>query len=154
MAQAQTHHRKGLLLISLFKFVKGFILLAIGIGALKLLHKDVEAMVLHYANLWHVDPDNKYFHAFIERLGVLNDRHLMQIGLGTFFYSGLLLTEGFGLYFEKRWAEYLTVIATSIFIPLEIYEIFHHFTGVRVMVLLVNAAIVAYLVWVIRRNHH
>ena len=47
---------------------------------------------------------------------------------------------------RKRWAEYFTVISTAVFIPLEVYEIFHRFTGVKVGVLAVNVAIVWYLI--------
>ena len=142
---------KGLWLIALFKLVKGTLLLLVGVGAVKLMHKDVGALVEHWAAVLHVDPDNKYFHALIERLGILTDKHLLQLGLGTFFYSALLYTEGIGLYLEKRWAEFLTIIATSIFIPIEIYELFRHFTWVRVGVLAVNVAIVLYLYRLIRR---
>lgn len=143
---------KGLWLIALFKLAKGTLLFLIGIGALRLMHKDVAALVEHWANALHVDPDNKYFHAVIERLGILTDKHLLQISLGTFFYSALLYTEGVGLYLEKRWAEFLTIIATSVFIPIEIYELFRHFTWVKVGVLTLNLVIVLYLYRLVRKS--
>ena len=65
-------------------------------------------------------------------------------------YAALFLTEGIGLWFEKRWAEWLTVIITSSLVPIEIYEIAHHTTAVKITVLLINIAIVAYLVYRIR----
>lgn len=143
---------KGLWLIALFKLAKGTLLLLVGVGALKLMHKDVAALVEHWADVLHVDPGNKYFHALIERLGILTDRHLLQIGLGTFFYSALLYTEGVGLYLEKRWAEFLTIIATSVFIPIEIYELIRHLTWTRLGVLTVNVAIVLYLYRLVRKS--
>jgi uncharacterized membrane protein (DUF2068 family) len=62
-----------------------------------------------------------------------------------------LLTEGVGLALGKRWAEYFTIIATSSFIPLEIYEIVHHANITKVVVLLINVAVVCYLAWELRR---
>ena len=64
----------------------------------------------------------------------------------------LLLTEGVGLAWGKRWAEYFTIIATSSFIPLEIYEIFRHTNVTKVVVLLINVAVVWYLVLELRRH--
>lgn len=67
-------------------------------------------------------------------------------------YAALFLTEGIGLGLEKRWAEWLTVVITISLIPIEIYEIFHHTTPVKITVLLINIAIVAYLVYRIRKR--
>jgi uncharacterized membrane protein (DUF2068 family) len=141
-----------LLVIGLFKLFKGVLLLCVGIGALRLLHKDVAAVVMHWVNVLHVDPDNRFFHHLIVRAFGVNARQLREIGVGTFFYSSLLLTEGTGLLMRKRWAEYFTVISTAVFIPLEVYEIFHRFTWAKVWVLAVNAAIVWYLVIRIRSD--
>ena len=72
--------------------------------------------------------------------------------MGTFFYSALLLTEGTGLLLGKRWAEYFTIIATSSFIPLEVYEITKRLSSPRLIVLLLNIAVVVYLVIEVYRN--
>jgi uncharacterized membrane protein (DUF2068 family) len=64
----------------------------------------------------------------------------------------MLLTEGTGLLLGKRWAEYFTVIATSSFIPLEIYEIARRVDEARIVLLLINIAIVIYLVLELYRD--
>ena len=64
----------------------------------------------------------------------------------------MFLVEGWGLWREKRWAEYLTVIVTASLIPLEIWEIFHHFTWLKVFALALNAAIVWYLIHLLREK--
>ena len=63
----------------------------------------------------------------------------------------MFLTEGVGLYLRKRWAEILTVISTAGLIPLELYELFHKPTITRAILLLVNVAVVTYLIFEIRR---
>jgi uncharacterized membrane protein (DUF2068 family) len=141
-----------LLLIGIFKLFKGVLLLIVAIGALRLLHKDVSAVVMHWVDLLRVDPDNRFIHNIIVRSFGIEAKQLKEISAGTFFYSAILLTEGVGLLLRKHWAEYFTVISTAVFIPLEIYEIVHRFTWVRVVVFLVNVAIVWYLVDRIRRR--
>lgn len=144
---------KGLWLIAAMKLLKGLSLLAVAIGALHYLHRDMEDTVTNWLNVLRVDPDNRYLHHVIEKLMAVDDRQLRAISAGSFFYSALLLTEGIGLMLEKRWAEYFTIIVTSSFLPLEVYEIFHHFHWGKVALLVVNVAIVAYLVWIVKRNH-
>jgi uncharacterized membrane protein (DUF2068 family) len=139
-----------LLLIALFKLFKGVLLLIVAIGALRLVHRDVAGVVLHWVDLLHFDPDNRFIHRILERSFGIEPKHLKAISAGTFFYSSLLLTEGIGLLMHKRWAEYFTVITTAVFIPLEVYEIFHHFRWMKIWVLVVNVAIVWYLVRRIR----
>jgi uncharacterized membrane protein (DUF2068 family) len=70
--------------------------------------------------------------------------------LGSFVYAALFVAEGTGLWLEKRWGEWLTVIITSTLIPVEIYEIYRHPSAVKVGVLVINVGIVAYLIYRIR----
>ena len=132
--------------------MKGALLLIVGIGVLTLLHKDVAAIVTHIVEALRVDPDNYYIHRMLAKLGLMDDRKLKELSAGTFFYAALLLTEGVGLWMGKHWAEYLTIIATASFIPIEIYELLKHFTIVRVLVLGINVAVVWYLVRLLSRE--
>jgi uncharacterized membrane protein (DUF2068 family) len=143
---------RGLQLIAAFKLFKGLILFAVGIGATKLLHKDMAFEVERWADLFRVDPHNHYFHRMLERFSILDDRQLKELSVGTFFYSALLLTEGTGLLLRKRWAEFFTIIATSSFIPLEVYELTKRVSPTKLIVLLLNLVVVAYLVIGLRRN--
>ena len=144
---------KGLRIIAVFKLAKGVLLLAVGIGAIKLLHKDLSELAINWITAIRVDPDNRLIHGLIEKLGLMNDRKLEELSIGSFFYSALLLTEGIGLWLKKRWAEYLTIIATCSLIPLELYEIAKRVTVTRIVILLINAAIVWYLFVQLRKGH-
>ncbi len=149
------HSSRGLWLIAVFKLLKGLALLAIGIGALKLLHKDVASEVERWVkvNYLRVDPQNYYIHKLLAKVGLLNDRKLKELSVGTFFYSALLLTEGVGLAFKQRWAEYFTIITTASLLPLEVFEIARRLSFARIALFLVNIAIVVYLVRHLRKNH-
>jgi uncharacterized membrane protein (DUF2068 family) len=144
---------KGLRVIAVFKLTKGLLLLAVGIGAIKLLHRDISEIATSWITAIRVDPDNRLIHGLITKLGLMNDRKLEELSIGSFFYAALLLTEGVGLWLKKRWAEYFTIIVTCSLIPLEIYEIAKRVTVTRIVILLVNAAIVWYLFVQLRKGH-
>jgi len=141
-----------LLAIAIFKLFKGVLLLLVGIGALRLLHRDVGEVVSHWVDVLGVDPDNRYIHRLLSRAFAVSPKQLKEASVGTFVYAGLLLTEGTGLSLRKRWAEYFTIITTAGLIPLEVYEIHRHVTAVKTVVLLINVAIVIYLIVRVRRK--
>jgi uncharacterized membrane protein (DUF2068 family) len=147
-------HSRGLRLIAVFKLLKGFALLALGIGALKLLHKDVAAIIEHWINMFQVDPHNHYINKLLEKLPELDDRRLKILSAGTFIYAAIFFTEGTGLWFRKRWAEYFTIITTSSLLPIEIYELVKHGSLGKWYALLINLAVVAYLVREVRRTRN
>jgi uncharacterized membrane protein (DUF2068 family) len=143
---------KTLLAIAVFKLFKGVLLVVVGIGAMKLLHKDVAETVTRWVDILRVDPDNRFIHGLLIRALRISPKQLVATSIGTFIYAGLLLTEGTGLLLRRRWAEYFTIITTAGLIPLEVYELQKHFSGGKVGVLVVNVAIVVYLVVHVRRT--
>jgi uncharacterized membrane protein (DUF2068 family) len=136
----------GLILIGLFKLIKAALLIAAGIGAVTLLHKDIAETVTHWVDVLRVDPDNRFIHGILAKVFAVTPKQLKALSVGTFFYAALLLTEGIGLLLRKHWAEYFTVITTAGLIPLEVFELFERFTAAKVAILATNVAIVWYLI--------
>jgi uncharacterized membrane protein (DUF2068 family) len=132
-------------LIGLFKLFKGVSLLLVGFGLLKLLNRDVAAVTEHWIEVLRVDPENRFIHRWLVRIFNVTPRQLRELSAGTFVYAAIFLTEGTGLLARKHWAEYMTLISTGLFIPLEVYEIHRHFTLLKLVVTLVNVLIVWYL---------
>jgi uncharacterized membrane protein (DUF2068 family) len=141
-----------LFLIGIFKLTKAISLLLIGFGLLRLLHRDVASVTEHWIEVLRVDPDNRFIHKALVRIFNVTPKQLKELSIGTFLYAGIFLTEGIGLLRRKHWAEYMTLISTGLFIPLEVYEIIHHFTPVKVVVTALNVAIVWYLAIRIKRG--
>lgn len=154
MTTEKTGHKKsrGLMAIAALKFVNGFGLLALGLGALHFLHGDLAKDIAHWMELLRADPHNRYLLWLLEKVAKVDEHKLRQLSVGTFFYSALFLSEGTGLALRKRWAEYLTIVTTASLMPFELYEIHVHPTWPRVVVLLVNIAVVVYLVLELRRT--
>ncbi len=150
----KTSHGRGLRLIAAFKLLKALALIAVGIGALKLLHKDTAAIVEHWVNVFRVDPHNHYINLLLEKLSILDDRRLKELSIGTFVYAGIFLAEGVGLALKKRWAEYFTIITTSSLLPVEIYELARRVSAGKVLALVINLAVVVYLVMELRRSRN
>jgi uncharacterized membrane protein (DUF2068 family) len=139
------------MLIAAFKLLKGLALLAVGI-AVHIIARREATEAQEWVDLFRIDPHNHYLHRLLALIPSIDAHKLHELSVGTFAYSALFLTEGMGLFLRKRWAEFLTVISTAGFIPLEVYEIFHRPGTLKVLLLLVNVAVVAYLVFEIRRN--
>ena len=139
-------------LIAIFKFLKAGLLIALGIGLFKLLHKDVGDVLQQWCEAMRLDPGNRFLDSALEKAAHVSPEQVKKVGLGSFLYAGLFLVEGTGLWLRKRWGEWLTVIITSSLVPIELYEIYRHFGWVKVAVLALNVAIVIYLIYHMRRQ--
>lgn len=137
-------------LIAAFKLLKAGLLIAFGVGAFTLIHKDIADVAEHWIEALRLDPANRFLDAALGRASNLSPEQIKKLGLGSFIYAGLFLTEGLGLWSLKRWAEWLTVIITSSLLPIEIYEIYQHPTSAKWGLLAVNLAIVVYMIYRIR----
>ena len=141
-----------LFLIGLFKLAKGVSLLIVGFGLLRLMHRDVASVVQHWIEVLRVDPDNRFIHRALLKVFNVTPKQLKELSVGTFVYAAIFLTEATGLLTRKHWAEYMTLISTGLFIPLEVWEIHRHFTMLKLGVTVVNVAIVWYLAARIKRR--
>jgi uncharacterized membrane protein (DUF2068 family) len=152
MASRPAAYPRTLYLIGVFKLFKGLVLFAVGLGALRLFNRNVAAEFYNWANAFRVDPGNYYLRRLLVRISILDKKELKEVAAGTFFYSAIFLNEGVGLLLRKRWAEYFTLIATSTFIPLEVYELVRHPSLAKASVFVLNLAVVAYLALNLRRT--
>ena len=109
--------------------------------------------MIHLAARLGLNPGGRYLDHALARLVNLPSRDFRDLGIGSFVYAALFLTEGTGLWLMKPWAEWFTAIITGSLVPLEIFEIHRHPTIVKVIVLLLNIAVVGYLFVRIRKEH-
>lgn len=128
------------------KLVKGAVLIAIGVKLLSLFDRNVHQWASDLVTRHGIDTANRFIESTLQRLEGVGNKQIVSLSTIAFGYSGLVVTEGIGLWMQKRWAEYLTSIATAAFIPLELYELALQFTLVRVAILFLNIFIVWYLI--------
>jgi uncharacterized membrane protein (DUF2068 family) len=143
----------GFRIIGAMKLASALLLGVAGFGIFRLLNRDLGEALEHIASRLHLDPENRLVHEIVYRAAGIDRAHLKALGAGTFFYALLEGLEGVGLLLRRRWAEYLTVIATGLLLPLEVYEIARKPNALRVGVLLANLAILAYLIIKLIQGH-
>jgi uncharacterized membrane protein (DUF2068 family) len=145
----QKHHNRWLILIAVFKLAQALLFIAVGVGALRLLHKDVGDTLARFVEHLRFNPEQRFVNFILEKSSLINDKILRRIGAVVFIYAALDLIEGTGLYLEKTWAEYLTLIITASFLPWEIFEIIRKLTWVRGGLLIVNMLVFIYLLKIV-----
>ena len=145
--------RNGLIrTIAVFKLVKALLLLVVCLGSLKLLNPTAAEAADRWASAlaWRLGP--RAASAVRDGVSNLSDSRLKLIGIVALLYAGLFAVEGIGLWKAKRWAEYLTIIATTSFVPFEVYELIRHASWQRAATLGINLLVVGYLVWKVRQR--
>ncbi len=147
------HHNRILLTIALFKLFKATVMVAAGVAAIVFRKTDLARVMTHWVNYVRLDPHNRFIDPIIDRLHLITPQTMEMIAGGTFFYAIMFAIEGFGLYFEKVWAEYLVLIDTAVLLPLEIYEITRKPDVLRIGILVGNVLILTYLIYLRLKAH-
>lgn len=93
------------------------------------------------------DVNHSKLIGLIQHAFTLDSRTITYLALGLAGYAIIELIESIGLWLGKRWGEYFAVVATSVFLPYEVYDLTVKITGLRVAAFVVNVLLVAYLVW-------
>jgi uncharacterized membrane protein (DUF2068 family) len=137
------------MLIAAYKVVQALLFIAIGVGALRLLHKDLEDILTTLIDHLRFNPESKLVNVILENAANVNDHMLRRISEVFFIYAALSLVEGIGLYLERVWAEYVTLIITASFLPLELFEVVRRLTWVRAGLLVINTLVLLYLLKVV-----
>ena len=132
--------------------MRGVLLLAAGVYLLFHVNSDFGRLAERVLRAIDLDPRRPLFHRLIADLHRLHASEVRIAALFALGYGALELVEGTGLWLDQVWAEYLTVVATSLLVPFEVYELARHPSALKAGGLAVNLAIVAYLVHLLRRR--
>ena len=143
------NHRTGLVLIAAYKLLGALLFVAVGVGAMRLLHKDIDDVMWRMIGDLKMNPESRIVNFLFEKAELLNDPLLRRIGLAAFCYAAVGVIEAVGLYLEKAWAEFLTLIITASFLPFEIHELIRRLTWLLVGLLVTNVVVLLYLVWML-----
>ena len=135
----------GLKIIAVGKLIKVATLIAVGIAAIAVVGHDPPAALTHAASVCGIDAGSRHLHRLASKLSGVSTKQLREIGFASFVYAAVFAVEGIGLWKKKTWAEYLTVIVTLSFIPLEIHEIARHASAPKIAMLVLNVVVLVYL---------
>ena len=132
--------------IALFEGIKGLAAIAASLGLLSLAHHDVRAMAYALIGHFHLDPQAQYPHMLIDYAAMLGDANLRQLLMLAWAYAAIRVTEAYGLWHDRAWAEWLAALSGGVYLPLELSHLWHHTSAVNASVLLANVVVVAYMV--------
>lgn len=151
--EGQETHHQWLVIIGVLKLLKAFFCVLLGFGALRLLHKDLVDIVTHWVVLdLHFDPESHFVGLLLTKTALIGPHQLRLISVAIFAYAALDFIEGTGLVLEKVWAEYVTLIISTAFLPWEIYELYLRVTWFKIGLALANVLMVLYLIWIVQEQ--
>ncbi len=150
--RARPESRRVLRLIACYKFAKAALVTAAGLGTLKLLDPRVVVALDHWAAALATHHARRGLVHLISWLTGSSPRRLESIAVGAFLFAVLFVVEGVGLWLGKRWAEYLTAVATTLFVPFEVVQLARMVSPARVVALVLNVALVVFLAHHLERH--
>ncbi|HEV8374698.1 MAG TPA: DUF2127 domain-containing protein [Candidatus Polarisedimenticolia bacterium] len=136
----------GLYGIIALKLGKSLLLFGITLGIYSLMDEDLGAEFERFLRWVRLDPEHQFFADLGEKLQVMTPSNVQWIASGTLLYGVLLLVESLGMAFRASWAGWLAIGETAFFIPIEVFELVRHFSPAVFVILIVNGAIVWYLI--------
>ncbi len=137
--------RGGLRVVALFEGAKGILVLLTGFGLLSLIHGDVHLAAAQLIRHLHLNPASHYPVIFLDAATRVTDFQLWSLAAAALLYAGVRVMEAFGLWMQRPWAEWFGLLTGGMYIPLELYEVIRCATWPRTTILVVNSAIVLYL---------
>ena len=150
-----THaNERALRVIAVYKFVKAAGLIVLACVVFGFLRTQFLEEVAQWVEHLPIQNGRGVLQHWMDELTGMTPRNFVVAGSLASLYAALFLIEGIGLWTGKRWAEYLTIIATASLVPLELYELVRHATLAKAIVLVVNIAIVIYLIYLLRRGQY
>ena len=133
--------------IAIFEIVKGISVLAAGLGFLSLAHHDLKAMAYALIGHFHLDPESHFPQLLIDEAMWLESTNLRRIVMLACLYASIRLVEGYGLWKDKAWAEWLAACSGGIYLPIEISHLYDHTTWINAAVMLFNLGVVVYMIF-------
>jgi uncharacterized membrane protein (DUF2068 family) len=142
----------GLRAVAVFEALKGAIVFVAGFGLTRLVHRDVEHAAEVLIDRLHLNAAKKFPHIFLELAGDLTDVQLWGLAALAMTYALLRFAEAYGLWFQRRWAQWLAAVSGGIYVPVEIYELARGVSWIKVGALVLNAAVVTYMCYMLWRR--
>ena len=140
---------KGIRTIACFEAFKGIAVLIVGFGLLRLVPQSVEPIAEELLHHLHLNPTSQYPRIFLDVARNISNTQLWFLAALAFGYSAIRMAEAYGLWYQRRWAEWFAVASGGIYLPFEIYELFTGISWIKVGTLALNAGMVGYMSYVL-----
>lgn len=142
-----TARAEALRAIAAFEALKGVMVIVAGFGLLGLVHHDVRHIAVELVDFLHLSHEGRYSHFFLAAADRLGDMHLMTLAAGAVLYVTVRFIEAYGLWWERRWAEWFAAASGAIYIPFEVRHIRPGHVAIPLAALAVNVAIIGFMLY-------
>ncbi len=142
-ATTPTSTKTGVRIVAIVEAAKGALVLLGGFGLLTLLHRDVQAVATQLIGKLHMNPSKHYPTIFIDAASHVTDARLWELAWFALVYSLLRIVEAYGLWRERRWAEWVALVSGGVYLPIEIFEVVQKQSMFRIGTFVVNVIVVA-----------
>ena len=127
-------------------------MLLAGFGLMRLVHRDAAHAAEALVDRLHLDAAKKYPRIFLDLAANATDLQLWGLAGLALAYALLRFAEAYGLWFQRRWAQWIAAVSGGIYVPAEIYELARSITWIKVAALLLNTAVVGYMCYTLWRG--
>jgi uncharacterized membrane protein (DUF2068 family) len=132
--------------IAMFEVTKAAIVLLLGGGLFRLMHTSLDDVAERVVHVLHVSPEGKLSNLFFELASHASDRNLWVLALSSLAYVLVRLTEAYGLWREREWAQWFSLLSTALYLPPELYWMLGHPSWLKCAVLVINIVIFLFMV--------
>ena len=131
--------------IAMFEVTKAAIVLLLCGGLFHLMHKNLGEVAERVAHVLHVNPEGKLSSLFFELASYSSGRNLWVLALGTLAYASVKSTEAYGLWREREWAQWFSLLSTGLYLPPELYWILRNPNWLKCAVLVTNVVMFLFM---------
>ena len=132
--------------MALFEAAKGTLVLLAGFGLFRLLHRDADVAADLLSRRLHLNPAKHHARVFLDLFYNLSSGKLWMLAALALTYSCVRFIEAYGLWHNRTWAKWFAALSGGIYVPFELYELYLGVNGVKAVALVLNVAVVAYMV--------
>ena len=129
----------------MFEFAKGALVLVAGFGLLAFVHRDIRDVVEELLEHLHLDPASRVPEIFVALAERVASMDLWLLAIGATVYAAVRIAEGYGLWLDREWAEWLGAVSGLIYVPFELYALAKGVTPLKLATLGINLLVVAVL---------
>lgn len=138
--------------VAVFEAFKGIVVLVVAGDLLRHGPSFVANVATELVAHTHLNPASRYPHIFLDAAAEATRTDLRLLALGAALYGAMRLAEGYGLFTQKRWAEWLAALSGAVYVPLEAYGLLRHPSWMGAALFGLNLAVVGLMVRALRHR--
>jgi uncharacterized membrane protein (DUF2068 family) len=131
--------------VAVFEAAKGVVVLLLGLGLLRLMHKNLDEFAEQLIRFLHASPGGRLSDLFVTAANRTTDKSLWALAAAAAVYAVVRFAEAYGLWYAREWAEWFALLSGSMYLPWEAYSLLRHPLPVKWVILCANLAIVLYM---------